>query len=388
MTSVYKQVELTEAQKQIIRDTVPTLKAAGEELTKNFYQKMFKDYPDVKPFFNQTDQKLMRQPKILAFALLKYAENIDDLTPLTDFVLQIVAKHVGLQVRAGDYEAVGNLLIATMKEMLGDAATDDFIGAWAAAYGNLASLLIGLESAEYKKNDWQGFKPFKVTKIVDECKDVKSIYFKPEDGHIQKAVPGQYVCIRWNVPGFDYEQLREYSLSAVTNDTYRISVKHLPGGLVSTFIHENLKEGDVLKVAPPEGKFVFKEDKDSATFIAGGIGITPILAILEDILPKGKKAKLLYCNRDANRPFVAQLSQWSKDYNLEVVEYISLGADVTDVTDAIGTLNAKRLAPADVESIKSDVFLLGPRPMMKEYLAKFAELGVTPTYEYFGPTDV
>lgn len=385
MTVEYKQVDLTEAQKQIIRDTVPTLKAAGEELTKNFYQKMFKDYPEVKPFFNQTDQKLMRQPKILAFALLKYAENIDDLTPLTDFVLQIVSKHVGLQVRAENYEAVGNLLIATMKEMLGDAATDDFIDAWAAAYGNLAALLIGLESSEYKKNDWQGFKPFKVTKIVDECKDVKSIYLTPEDGHIQKALPGQYICIRWNIPGFDYEQSREYSLSAVTNDTYRISVKHLPGGLVSSYIHENLKVGDVLKVAPPKGNFVFKEDSDNATFIAGGIGITPVMAILEDILPKGKKARLLYCSRDANRPFVAQLSQWSKDYGLQVEEFISLGADVPD---AIGTLHAQRIAPADVEKLKSDVFLLGPRAMMREYLAKFEELGVTPTYEYFGPTDV
>lgn len=381
----YTLVELTEAQKQIIRDTVPTLKAAGEELTKNFYQKMFKDYPEVKPFFNQTDQKLLRQPKILAFALLKYAENIDDLTPLTGFVKQIVAKHVGLQVRAQDYDAVGNSLIATMKEMLGDAATDDFIGAWAAAYGNLAAILIGMEADEYTKNEWQGFKEFKVTKLEDESSDVKSVYLTPLDGKIQKATPGQYICIRWKVPGFDFEQSREYSLSAVTKDSYRISVKHLQGGLISGFVHTQLKEGDILKVAPPQGKFVYDESADNATFIAGGIGITPTLAILEDILPKGKKAKLIYCNRTADRPFVKQLSQWAKDYNLEVEEYISLGEPVEN---AIGNVHAKRLNTADVEKYTSNVFLLGPRGMMSDFLTKFSELAVTPVYEYFGPTAV
>lgn len=381
--TTYSVVELTDAQKDIIRDTVPTLKAAGEELTKNFYKKMLHDYPQVVPFFNQTDQKTLRQPKILAFALLKYAENIDDLTPLTSFVKQIVAKHVGLQVRAEDYECVGNSLIATMKEMLGEVATDEFVGAWAAAYGNLAALLIGLEADEYKKNMWQGFKEFKVSKMVDECSNVKSVYLTPVDGQLQRAKPGQYICIRWKLPGDDVEKSREYTVSEISDDYYRISVKKLEGGLISGYVHEQLKEGDILTVAPPEGQFLYKESDKPAKFIVGGIGITPTLAILADVLPKGVKAHLLYANHTADRPFVEKLQAWAKEHDLTVSEYITGGATTLD--NALGEVTYARPVAKEVIAPGSEYYLLGPRPMMKDYLDEFTAQEITPTYEYYGP---
>ena len=96
---VYTIQQLSPEQVNIVKASVPILKALGQELTKNFYQKMLSSYPEVKPFFNESDQKLLRQPKILAFALLKYAENIENLEPLTGFVQKIVTKHVGLQVK-------------------------------------------------------------------------------------------------------------------------------------------------------------------------------------------------------------------------------------------------------------------------------------------------
>ena len=55
---IYTIQELTDSQKKIVLDTVPTLELAGETLTAQFYQNMFVDFPEVRPFFNQTDQKL------------------------------------------------------------------------------------------------------------------------------------------------------------------------------------------------------------------------------------------------------------------------------------------------------------------------------------------
>ena len=118
MTVEYEVKELTPAQIKIIKDTVPILEQAGETLTAKFYNRMLTNYDEVKPFFNITDQKLLRQPRILAFALLNYAKNIEDLAPLTSFVQQIVSKHVGLQVKAEHYPIVGTCLIETMIELL------------------------------------------------------------------------------------------------------------------------------------------------------------------------------------------------------------------------------------------------------------------------------
>ena len=76
MTVEYETKQLTPAQVKIILDTVPILEEAGETLTQKFYQRMIGNYDEVKPFFNTTDQKLLRQPKILAFALLNYAKTL------------------------------------------------------------------------------------------------------------------------------------------------------------------------------------------------------------------------------------------------------------------------------------------------------------------------
>ena len=101
---------------------------------------------------------------------------------MTDFVKQIVVKHIGLQVLPEHYPIVGTCLIQTMVELLPpEIANKDFLEAWTIAYGNLAKLLIDLEAAEYAKQPWRWFKDFKVTRIVQECKDVKSVYFTPVD---------------------------------------------------------------------------------------------------------------------------------------------------------------------------------------------------------------
>ena len=139
------------------------------------------------------------------------------MTPLTDFVKQIVVKHIGLQVLPEHYPIVGTCLIQTMVELLPpEIANKDFLEAWTIAYENLAKLLIDLEAAEYAKQPWRWFKDFKVTRIVQECKDVKSVYFTPVDKDLlplPKPERGQYLCFRWKLPGEEFEISREYSVS-------------------------------------------------------------------------------------------------------------------------------------------------------------------------------
>ncbi|CAD1809478.1 Flavohemoprotein [Candida parapsilosis] len=397
MTQDYKQQDLTPEQIKLILSTVPILEQAGETLTAKFYKRMLTNYDEVKPFFNETDQKLLRQPRILAFALLNYAKNIEDLAPLTTFVQQIVSKHVGLQVKAEHYPIVGTCLIETMVEILPkDIATPEFVEAWSIAYGNLAALLIELEANEYKKEPWQGFKPFKVTKLVDECSDVKSVYFTPEDGSkLPSTKPGNYVCIRWKLPGEEFEKSREYSISQVPeNNEYRISVRKLDGGKISTFVHEQLKVGDVLPVAPPNGNFIYKEEpkEKDLVLIAGGIGITPLVSISQAALSQGRKVKLIYTNKSTeHRPFGAYFKQQLETYpeNLSIVEYFSHQED--DKVEAISKSFNRRLASEDLDFIdgsKDEVYLLGPRGFIKVFKDHLNKKGIDVNFEYFGPLDV
>ena len=89
---------LTEAQRAIVKATVPLLETGGEALTKHFYGIMLKEYPEVRPLFNQAHQASGDQPRALANSVLMYARHIDHLEKLGNLPAQIVHKHVALQV--------------------------------------------------------------------------------------------------------------------------------------------------------------------------------------------------------------------------------------------------------------------------------------------------
>jgi ferredoxin-NADP reductase/MOSC domain-containing protein YiiM len=122
---------------------------------------------------------------------------------------------------------------------------------------------------------WPGFRPLRVARIVTESTTVASLYLASPDGEpLPEPQPGQYITVR--VTG----GVRSYSLSATPEaDTYRISVKREPHGIVSPFLHE-MRPGAVLDVAAPRGEFVLNDDKSPIVLISAGIGITPVLAML------------------------------------------------------------------------------------------------------------
>src|SRR5215204_4461789 len=151
----------------IVKVTAPVLEEHGETLTKHFYRRMFSKNPEVAPFFNPAHQTAGTQQRALAGAICAYAANIDNLEVLGGAVELIAQKHASLQIQAEHYPIVGENLLGSIREVLGDGATDEVIGAWGEAYGFLANILIGRENEIYHQhqlapNGWAGFKKFRV----------------------------------------------------------------------------------------------------------------------------------------------------------------------------------------------------------------------------------
>ncbi|MET5012448.1 nitric oxide dioxygenase, partial [Burkholderia pseudomallei] len=80
------------------------------------------------------------------------------------------------------YPIVGENLLASIVEVLGDAVDPDTLEAWRIAYGQLAAILIGAEANLYENAAWSGFRPFNVAKKVRESDEITSFYLKPADG--------------------------------------------------------------------------------------------------------------------------------------------------------------------------------------------------------------
>src|SRR6478672_13634409 len=143
---------LKESTVAIVKSTAPILEVHGETLTRHFYKRMFEQNPEVAPFFNPANQVAGSQQKALAAAICAYAANIDNLEVLGGAVELIAQKHASLQIQPEHYPIVGENLLASIREVLGEAATDEVIDAWAKAYGFLASILIGREKEIYHQH--------------------------------------------------------------------------------------------------------------------------------------------------------------------------------------------------------------------------------------------
>lgn len=134
----------------IVKASAPALQQHGLAITQGMYERLFVD-PDIKALFDQAAQVSGEQPKRLAGAILAYAQNVDKLQNLTPAVQRMVARHVETGVKAEHYPHVADALLPAIRDVLGEAATDELLAAWGEAYWFLANILIGEERAVYSE---------------------------------------------------------------------------------------------------------------------------------------------------------------------------------------------------------------------------------------------
>lgn len=385
---------LSEHHRQQVEATIPLLEAGGEALTRHFYGVMLADYPEVRPLFNQAHQASGAQPRALANGILQYARHIDRLDALGPLVGQIVNKHVSLQVLPEQYPIVGSCLLRAIREVLGpEVATDAVIDAWAAAYQQLADLLIGAEEDAYAAaaaaaGGWRGARRFEIVRKVPESTEIASLYLKPADGGAVMAFqPGQYIGLRLTIDG--QEVRRNYSLSAPPNgSTYRISVKREPGGVVSNHLHEALGVGAAIDLFPPAGDFVLQPGSRPLALISGGVGITPTLPMLHAAHEQRRPVTFVHFARSGQ---VHAFRDWVDDLvarSPQAQRFYCHEQASTLPVDAHGRVNTDLLARALPQARDMDAYFIGPPPFMAAVKRALGELGVAPAqmhWEFFGP---
>jgi hemoglobin-like flavoprotein len=132
----------------IVKSTAPALQKHGVEITTRMYARLFEN-EDIKQMFDQAAQESGEQPKRLAAAIIGYANNVEKLENLTGAVERMVARHVETGVKPEHYPYVAEALLPAIRDVLGEAATDEVLEAWGKAYWVLADILIGKEREVY-----------------------------------------------------------------------------------------------------------------------------------------------------------------------------------------------------------------------------------------------
>ncbi|CDM61379.1 MULTISPECIES: NO-inducible flavohemoprotein [Rhizobium] len=394
---------LTETTKAIVRATVPALTTHGTEITAAMYKRLFEN-SKVRDLFNQSNQgEGGRQTKALAQAILAYAENIDNLAILTGAVERIAQKHVGLHIRPDHYPHVATALLGAIKDVLGEVATDDILNAWGEAFWFLANILIGREERIYddlqsSEGGWNGWRQFAVASKRRESDIITSFVLRPVDGRaVVRHRPGQYLTFRFDIPGLP-QQHRNYSISSAPNgESYRISVKREMHGLVSGFLHDQIEEGAVIEVAPPTGDFHLPPGQERpVVLLSGGVGLTPMVSMLETIANRGQRLAVHYVHGAENGsvhamgPHVRDIAKNREHLKTTIFYGSPHDRDQKGVHfDHEGYITIDWLAK-NTPMAEADFYLCGPRPFLAAFVKGLAKAGVTADrihYEFFGPAD-
>ena len=253
---------------------------------RGFYQNMFAAHPELLDIFNKTNQTQGKQQTALATAVLAAAKHIDNLNAILPHVTQIAHKHRSLQIKPEHYPIVGKYLLGAIQEVLGEAATPEIINAWAEAYGAIADIFISVEKEMYQNAPWQGFTPFTVTdkRLVSE--DIAEFTVQPQTVTLPEIQAGQYITVQARPEADGNLALRHYSLcSTHTAGSLKFAAKRDNNngnhGLVSNYLHDHIHIGDTLNLSAPAGDFLWQDGKNPIVLLSAGVGITPILAMLE-----------------------------------------------------------------------------------------------------------
>lgn len=149
------------------------------------------------------------------------------------------------------------------------------------------------------------FFTLKVIGVYPETKDTVTVAFKQPGLKKIKYLPGQYLTLMFRINGRRYIRPYSFSSAPTIDANLEVTIKRVPGGIVSNHIIDTVKIGDIVEVMEPMGSFTLDESnlkKDDHIVLWGaGSGITPLMSIAKYALHKKlvNKVTLVYGNRNA-----------------------------------------------------------------------------------------
>ncbi|WP_275285724.1 pyridoxamine 5'-phosphate oxidase family protein [Halomonas elongata] len=245
------------------------------------------------------------------------------------------------------------------------------------------------------KND--GYRRFQVASKQQESDDITSFYLTPADGGpLEPHIAGQFLPLRlW---GEDGPILRSYTISQGPNGRdYRLSIKREEGGLVSRRLHDRFAKGDVIEIGSPAGDFVLDDSTQPIVMLSGGVGITPMMAMLDGLVAavgNGAPRREVYfihaTRNSASRAFRGDLETLAREHDwLHLFTAFSApgaGDRLGDTHDTEARLSMEVLAEL-LPFGGYQFYLCGPEGFMRALYKGLRDVGVDRSHihhEFFG----
>jgi ferredoxin-NADP reductase len=223
-----------------------------------------------------------------------------------------------------------------------------------------------------------------VTAIEPESSTISSVFLAdPHGAPVPAALPGQFLTIRLRPDAAGPPVLRSYSLSGRPGaDEYRISVKREQHGAASQYIHSHLRAGDTIEVAAPRGTFILRSGTTPVLLASGGVGATPVLAMLHALAAERSPRQVWWLQAARNgavRPFgdesAALLAALPGARAHICFSHPEPGDNPGRDYDTAGRLSADLLRGLDLPP-SAEAYLCGPERFLVDVAAALVAAGV------------
>jgi glycine betaine monooxygenase B len=217
---------------------------------------------------------------------------------------------------------------------------------------------------------WQpGKLPVRCIQVSDETHDIKTFQFCADPPKLLVFRPGQFMTLEVPIDGKTVRRSYTISSSPSRPHTFSITVKRVDGGIVSNWLHANMRVGDTLFVDGPHGRFSCLDDTATAfLFLSGGSGVTPLMSMARWLCDTAQPIDvrfLHFARSPADLVFERELQLLARRGNFQF-DFVCTRADAASSwTGPRGRIEAKLLMKLCPDLHQRSVYLCGPVPFME-----------------------
>lgn len=232
--------------------------------------------------------------------------------------------------------------------------------------------------------------------VIPETHDVTTFTFSMNEPVMFFFKPGQFVTLELDIA--EERIMRSYTISSSPSIPYSfsITVKRVPGGVVSNWLHDNLKAGDQIAVHGPVGRFNCMDfPSDKVLLLSGGVGITPVMSMARWWFNTDSEVDMVFAH-SARSPkdiiYAKELEYMSTRIDNFKMHLICERTNVGEAWGGYrGYLNSHMLQLLAPDFMEREVFCCGPSPYMKAIRALLEHSGFDMSRyheESFGETPI
>lgn len=206
--------------------------------------------------------------------------------------------------------------------------------------------------------------------VRQETHDVKSFFFRAPDERSFVFEPGQFITLELDIDGEPVNRCYTISSAPTRPHTISITVKRVPGGKVSNWLHDNVVAGSRVRVLGPSGEFTCaRHPARKFLFLSAGSGITPLMSMSRAHHELGDDADIVFVH-SARTPddiiFARELDLIASNHanfrTAFVCERVGARTNWPGITGFLSLPLLKLIAP---DFLEREIFTCGPAPYMK-----------------------